>query len=181
MWCDVMWCDVMWCDVMWRDVTWRDVTWRDVTWRDATRRDAMPYNAIQCNAIQCNAIQCNAMQCNAMQCNAIKIIIMNFYSHVSNTRCHSIGHKMRIARIKFRVESPGRWERAWGGNTILKRCVLHRERKTGEEFEFRVFQSRGPMTENALLPSDDLTYEMKRTSESEDLVETECDGNERLL
>ena len=44
----------------------------------------------------------------------IIIIIMNFYSPVSNTRCHSIGHKMRIARIKIRVEvdSPGRWERA---------------------------------------------------------------------
>ena len=45
------------------------------------------------------------------------------------------------------------------------------------------FQSRGPMTEKALLPSDDLTlsydYGMERTSESEDLVETECDGNER--
>ena len=38
--------------------------------------------------------------------------IMNFYSPVSNTRCHSIGHKMRIARIKIRVDSPGRWERA---------------------------------------------------------------------
>ena len=68
----------------------------------------------------------------------------------------------------------------------MKRCVLSLERKTGREFEFRVsggseFQSRGPMTENALLPSDDLTYGMERTSESEDLVETECDGNERLL
>ena len=42
----------------------------------------------------------------------IMIIIMNFYSPVSNTRCHSIGHKMRIARIKIRVDSPGRWERA---------------------------------------------------------------------
>ena len=40
------------------------------------------------------------------------IIIINFYSPVSNTRCHSIGHKMRIARIKIRVDSPGRWERA---------------------------------------------------------------------
>ena len=27
-------------------------------------------------------------------------------------RCHSIGHKMRIARIKIRVDSPVRWERA---------------------------------------------------------------------
>ena len=43
----------------------------------------------------------------------IIIIIMNFYnSPVSNTRCHSIGHKMRIARIKIRVDSPGRWARA---------------------------------------------------------------------
>ena len=42
----------------------------------------------------------------------IIIIIINFYSPVSNTRCHSIGHKMRIARIKIRVDSPGRWERA---------------------------------------------------------------------
>ena len=39
----------------------------------------------------------------------IIIIIMNFYSPVSNTKCHSIGHKMRIARIKIRVDSPGRW------------------------------------------------------------------------
>ena len=63
---------------------------------------------------------------------------------------------------------------------------LSRERKIGREDVFRVsggseFQSRGPMTEKALLPSDDLTYGMDRTSESEDRVETECDGNERLL
>ena len=45
--------------------------------------------------------------------NLIIIIIMNFYSPVSNTRCHSIGHKMRIARIKIRVDSPGRWEGAY--------------------------------------------------------------------
>ena len=60
------------------------------------------------------------------------------------------------------------------------------ERNIGKEDEFRVsggreFQSRGPMTEKALLPSDDWTYGMERTSESEDLVETECEGNERLL
>ena len=42
----------------------------------------------------------------------IIIIIMNFYSPVSNTGCHSIGHKMRIARIKIRVDSQRRWERA---------------------------------------------------------------------
>ena len=63
---------------------------------------------------------------------------------------------------------------------------LSLERNIGREDEFRVsggseFQSRGPMTEKALLPSDDLTYGMERTSESEDRVETECDGNERLL
>ena len=92
---------------------------------------------------------------------------MNFYSPVSNTRCHSIGHKMRIARIKIRVDSPGRWERE-GGNAILKRCVLSLERNIGREDEFRVsggseFQRRGPMTEKALLPSDDRTYGMERT------------------
>ena len=47
----------------------------------------------------------------------------------------------------------------------MKRCVLSLERKVGKEFEFRVsegneFQSRGPLTEKALLPSDDLTYGM---------------------
>ena len=68
----------------------------------------------------------------------------------------------------------------------MKRCVLSLERNIGKEDEFRVsggseFQSRGPMTKKALLPSDDRTYGMERTSESEDLVETVCDGNERLL
>ena len=32
--------------------------------------------------------------------------------------------------------------------------------------------SRGPMTEKAILPSDDRTYGIEKTSESEDLVET---------
>ena len=68
----------------------------------------------------------------------------------------------------------------------MKRCVLSLERNIGREDEFRVsggseFQRRGPMTEKALLPSDDRTYGMERTSESEDRVETECEGNERLL
>ena len=68
----------------------------------------------------------------------------------------------------------------------MKRCVLSLEREVGKEFEFRVsggseFRSPGPMTEKALLPSDDLTYGIERTSESENRVETECDGNERLL
>ena len=67
----------------------------------------------------------------------------------------------------------------------MKRCVLSLERNIGREDEFRVsggseFQSRGPMTEKAHLPSDDLTYGMERTSELEDRVETECDGNLRL-
>ena len=53
----------------------------------------------------------------------------------------------------------------------MKRCVLSLERNIGKEDEFRVsggseFQSRGPMTEKALLPSDDPTYGMERTSES---------------
>ena len=71
----------------------------------------------------------------------------------------------------------------------MKRCVLSLEQNIGREDEFRVsggseFQRRGPMTEKALLQSDDLTYGMERTSESEDRhhrVKTECDGNERLL
>ena len=73
-----------------------------------------------------------------------------------------------------------------GRERNLKRCVLSLERNIGREDEFRVsggseFQSLGPMTVKALLPSDDRTYGMERTSESEDRVETECDGNERLL
>ena len=55
----------------------------------------------------------------------------------------------------------------------MKRCVLSLERKGGREDEFRVsggseFQRRGPMTEKALLPSDDRTYGMERTSESDE-------------
>ena len=54
--------------------------------------------------------------------------------------------------------------------------------KTSFEYQEGVnSRVEGPMTEKALLPSDDLTYGMERTSESEDRVETECDGNERLL
>ena len=72
---------------------------------------------------------------------------MNFYSPVSNTRCHSIGHKMRIARIKIRVQSR-EMGKSLGRNAILKRCVLSLERNIGREDEFRVsggseFQSRG--------------------------------------
>ena len=65
----------------------------------------------------------------------IIIIIMNFYSPVSITRCHSIGHKMRIARIKIRVDmsremgkSLGRernfeevcFDRVWNGILVEK-------------------------------------------------------------
>ena len=86
---------------------------------------------------------------------------------------------MRIARIKIRVDSQGRWEKSLGRESNFEDL----ERNIGREDEFRVsggseFQSRGPMTEKALLPSDDRTYGMERTSER---VETECDGNERLL
>ena len=68
----------------------------------------------------------------------------------------------------------------------MERFVLSLERDIGKECKFKVsggseFQSLGPMTEKALLPSDDQTYGMERTSESEDLVETECHRNERLL
>ena len=60
------------------------------------------------------------------------------------------------------------------------------KRNIGREYEFRVsggseFQSRGPMTEKAVLSSDDRTYGMEGTSESEDRVETECDGNQNQL
>jgi len=76
-----------------------------------------------------------------------------------------------------------------GRESNFEEVCFSLERNIGREDEFRVsggseFQSRGPMTEKALLPSDDRTYGMERvqrTSESEDLVETECDGNERLL
>ena len=73
-----------------------------------------------------------------------------------------------------------------GRECNFKRDILSLERNIGKEDEFQVsegseFKSRGPMTEKALLPSDDRTYGMERTSELEDLVETECDGNERLL
>ena len=39
-------------------------------------------------------------------------------------KCHSIGHKMRIARIKIRVDSQGRWERAYGEGTQFWRGVF---------------------------------------------------------
>ena len=68
----------------------------------------------------------------------------------------------------------------------FEEVCLSLERNIGRKDEFRVsgwseFQSRGPMTEKAPLLSDDRTYGMERTSESEDRVETECDGNERLF
>ena len=64
---------------------------------------------------------------------------MNFSSPLSNTKCHSIGHKMRIARIKIRVDSPGRWERGYGRECNFEEvCVLSLEQKTGRELEFRV-------------------------------------------
>ena len=73
-----------------------------------------------------------------------------------------------------------------GRERNMKRCASSLERNIGREDEFLVsggseFQSRGPMTEKAFLQIDGRTYGMKRTSESEDRVETECDGNDRLL
>ena len=69
-----------------------------------------------------------------------------------------------------------------GGVKIIKNSVTY----FMDGPQFRVsggseFQSRELMTEKALLPSDDRTYGMEKPSESEDFVETECDGNERLL
>ena len=50
----------------------------------------------------------------------------NFYSPVSNTRCHSIGHKMRIARIKIRVDSPYllNWSCSWYKSIIWLRLYI---------------------------------------------------------
>ena len=45
----------------------------------------------------------------------------------------------------------------------------------------REFQSLGAMTEKTLLPRDVRTYGMDRTDESDDLVDRECEGKERLL
>ena len=66
--------------------------------------------------------------------------------------------------------------------TVLKKCVLSLERNIGKEARPVLgirseFQSREPMTEKALLSSDDRSNRMVITSESEDLVETEFDGN----
>ena len=54
------------------------------------------------------------------------------------------------------------------GMQFWRDVFLTLERKVGDEFEFLVlggseFQSRAPMTEKALLSSDDLTYGMERT------------------
>ena len=80
---------------------------------------------------------------------------------------------MRIVRIKIGVDIQGWWEKSLGRESNFEEVCLSLERNIGREDEFWVsggseFQSRGPMTEKALLPSDDLTYRMERTSESED-------------
>ena len=64
------------------------------------------------------------------------------------------------------------------GKANLKRWVLSFERNVETDNELRVsgrkkFQSRGAMTEKALLPRDVRTYEMDRTDESDDLVDRE--------
>ena len=68
----------------------------------------------------------------------------------------------------------------------LKRCVLSFERNVERDNELRVsrgrkFQSLGAMTEKALLPRDVQTYGMDRTDESDNLVDKEREGKERLL
>ena len=50
-----------------------------------------------------------------------------------------------------------------------------------EKTSFGYQEGVNSLTEKALLPSDDRRYGMERKSESEDRVETECDGNEKLL
>ena len=82
---------------------------------------------------------------------------------------------MRKARIKILEDSQGRLERACGGNAILMRCVLSLERNIGREDEFRVsggseFQSRGPMTQKALLPSDRNIHPIRRECSSKSEV-----------
>ena len=78
------------------------------------------------------------------------------------------------------------WERIQGGKANLKRWVLSFERNVETDNELRVsggreFQSLGAMTEKALLPRDVRTYGMDRTDESDDLVDREGEGKERLL
>ena len=66
------------------------------------------------------------------------------------------------------------FDRAWNGILAKKTSFEYQEGVNSRS-------SREPMTEKALLPSDDRTNRMERTSKSEDLVETEFTGNERLL
>ena len=72
----------------------------------------MSFGLVDCSLYVLGTEQVVSLIPGSVEYIIIIIIIMNFYSPVSNTRCHSIGHKMRIARIKIRVDSPGRWERA---------------------------------------------------------------------
>ena len=76
-------------------------------------------------------------------------------------------------------------KKSLGREKSFEELCLSLEWKNGQEL-FRVsggseFQSRGQMTENAHLPRDVKTYGMLKTSESGDLVDTECSGKERLL
>ena len=78
------------------------------------------------------------------------------------------------------------WERIQEGKANLKRWVLSFERNVETDNELRVsggreFQSLGAMTEKALLPRDFRTYGMDRTDESDDLVDREWEGKDRLL
>ena len=78
------------------------------------------------------------------------------------------------------------WERIQEGKANLKRWVLSFERNVETDNELRVsggreFQSLGAMTETALLPRDVRTYGMDRTDESDNLVDREWEGKDRLL
>ena len=90
---------------------------------------------------------------------------MNFYSPVSNTIQVSFD---RAYNENSKNQNPGRqsreMEKSLGRECNFEEvCILSLERNIGKEDEFRVSggsesQSRGPMTEKALLPSDDRTY-----------------------
>ena len=60
---------------------------------------------------------------------------------------------------------------------MLKEITSYELRVSGG----REFQSPGAMTEKVLLPRDVRTNGMDRTDESDDLVDKEWDGKEKLL
>ena len=86
----------------------------------------------------------------------------------------------RAKNEKSKNQNLGRQSREMGKSLARERNF---ERNIGREDKFRVsggsdFQS---WTDESPFASDDRTYGMERTSESEDRAETKCDGNERLM